>query len=67
MKIKPGQSLVYEVERDRVVLHPHPGVLASFGSLRKAKGKGRPVDFQKARAAARDEWAGHAGREGAGK
>lgn len=63
LKIKPGQSLVYEVEGDRVVLHSHPGVLASFGSLKKAKGKGRP-DFQKARAAARDEWAEHVEREG---
>jgi AbrB family looped-hinge helix DNA binding protein len=63
LKIKPGQSLVYEVEGDRVVLHAHPGVLASFGSLKKPKGKGRP-DFQEARAAARDEWAEHAEREG---
>lgn len=66
LNVKPGQSLVYEVVGDRVVLHSHPGVLASFGALRK-KNKGRPPDFEKARAAAREEWAGHAGREGAGK
>jgi AbrB family looped-hinge helix DNA binding protein len=62
--IQPGQSLIYEVEGDRVVMHSHPGVLASFGSLKKAEGKGRVENFQKARAAARDEWAGHAEREG---
>lgn len=65
LKVKPGQSLVYEVEGDRVVLHAHPGVLASFGALKKKKG-GRPADFKKARAAARREWADHAGQEGAG-
>lgn len=64
LKIQPGQSLVYEVEGDRVIMFSHPGVLASFGSLKKAKGKGRAEDFQMARAAARDEWAGHAEREG---
>lgn len=47
-----------------MVLHYHPGVLASFGSLKKAKRKGRTKDFQKARAAAREEWAEHAVREG---
>ncbi len=64
LNVKPGQSLVYEVEGDRVVLHSHPGVLASFGALKK-KDKGRPPDFKKARAATREEWAGHAEREGA--
>ncbi len=64
LKVKPGQSLVYEIEEDRVVIHSHPGVLASFGSLKKPKSKKRPETFQKARAAARDDWAGQAAREG---
>jgi bifunctional DNA-binding transcriptional regulator/antitoxin component of YhaV-PrlF toxin-antitoxin module len=63
LKIEPGQSLVYEVEGDRVVLHSHPGVLASFGTLKKRGARG-PGDFAKARAGAREEWADHAGREG---
>lgn len=63
LNVKPGQSLVYEVEGGRVVLHSHPGVLASFGALRKNE-KGSPKDFEEARADAREEWARHAEREG---
>ena len=63
LKVKPGQSLVYEFEGDKVVLHSHPGVLASFGTLKKRGGE-RSGDFKKARAAAREEWADHAEREG---
>ncbi len=59
LRVKPGESLVYEVDGERVVLHAHPGVLASFGVL-KRKGKGKAVDFEKARSEARKEWATHA-------
>ncbi len=63
LRIKPGQRLVYEVEGDKVVLHSHPGALASFGTLKK-RGGVRQGDFKKARTAAREDWADHAEREG---
>ena len=61
--VKPGESLVYEVDGERVVLHAHPGVLGSFGVL-KRKGKRQAVDFEQARSEARKEWAAHAEGEG---
>ncbi len=63
LKIKPGQSLVYKVEGDNVVLHSHPGVLASFGTLKKTRGK-HPADYKKARAAARETWTEHVEQDG---
>lgn len=56
LKVEPGQSLVYELEGDKVILHSHPGVLASFGTLKKGVKK-RAVDFKKARASTRKDWA----------
>ena len=63
LHLQPGQSLVYEIEADRVIVRGHPGVLASFGAL-KGKGKASGVDFSKARQLSRDEWVEEAGKEG---
>jgi bifunctional DNA-binding transcriptional regulator/antitoxin component of YhaV-PrlF toxin-antitoxin module len=64
LRVKPGQSLVYELDGDRVVLRSHPGVLGSFGAL-KGKRKDRQVDFAAARAAARTDWTAHVEQEDA--
>lgn len=66
LNIKPGQSLVYKLEGDRVLLGCHPGVLASFGALNKNM-RAHSTDFKEARAAAREGWTEHAGMEGVAK
>jgi bifunctional DNA-binding transcriptional regulator/antitoxin component of YhaV-PrlF toxin-antitoxin module len=63
LHLKPGQSLVYDIEADRVVMRAHPGALASYGAL-KGKGKQAPMDFGEARQIAREEWVENVAEEG---
>jgi AbrB family looped-hinge helix DNA binding protein len=62
LQIQPGQSLVYEVREDEVILKAHPGVLASYGSL--SSGKKTEIDLKNARKHAREEWTDHSSYEG---
>lgn len=62
LHLEAGQSLVYEIEGDKVLLRAHPGLLASFGALR---GKGnRVIDHDAALRAAREGHAAHVAQEG---
>jgi bifunctional DNA-binding transcriptional regulator/antitoxin component of YhaV-PrlF toxin-antitoxin module len=60
---EPGQKLVYEIHEDSIRIKIHPGVMNSFGSLKKA-GVPSKTTWAEARQAARDEWADHAEAEG---
>jgi len=64
LKLESGQRLVYEIEEDKVVLRSDPGLLASFGVLKRADHPARSVDFRQSRAAAREEWTEQAEQEG---
>ena len=63
LHIEPGQSLVYEIRQDAIVLRAHPGALASFGAL-GGKGRAGSADFGQARREAREAWTEHAAGEG---
>lgn len=63
LQVKPGQSLVYELQGDRVLIRSAPGVLASFGALKRDGTEGA-ICYEAARAEAREQWAAHAGQEG---
>lgn len=63
LRVGPGQKLVYEILDESVLIRVHPGVMNSFGSLKKA-GVPSKATWAEARQTARDEWADHAGAEG---
>jgi antitoxin PrlF len=63
LHLEAGQKLVYEILDGSVIIRPHPGVMASFGSL-KRPGAPPVGSWKSARAKAREEWAEHAGVEG---
>ena len=62
LSVEAGQSLVYEVTEDGVLLRAHPGAMASFGALNsKAASK---QTYAQARAQAREDWVEHVAEEG---
>lgn len=63
LHLEAGQKLVYEILDGSVIIRPHPGVMASFGSL-KRPGAPPVGNWKSARAKAREEWADHASGEG---
>lgn len=50
LRIKPGDTLEYEVDGDRVTIRVHPGVRSLKGALASKKGKG--MSFAEIREAA---------------
>ena len=62
LQIEAGQSLVYEVTDDGVILRAHPGAMASFGALKTNAAKS--VDYDQARRDAREDWVEHVAEEG---
>jgi len=63
LHIEAGQSLIYEIRRDAIMLRAHPGALASFAAL-GGRGRVGSADFVQARKEAREAWTGHAAGEG---
>jgi bifunctional DNA-binding transcriptional regulator/antitoxin component of YhaV-PrlF toxin-antitoxin module len=63
---KPGQKLVYKIHKDSVQIQIHPGVMDSFGSLKKPGGLSNTA-WNDVRQTVRDEWADHAAKEGLSK
>jgi len=63
LHVGPGQSLVYEIGQDAIVLRAHPGALASFAAL-GGNGRAGSADFGQARSEAREAWTEHAAGEG---
>ncbi|MGJ8649891.1 MAG: AbrB/MazE/SpoVT family DNA-binding domain-containing protein [Opitutaceae bacterium] len=62
LHVEAGQSLVYEVTKDGVIIRAHPGAMASFGTLKTKKSN--TVDYDQARKAAREDWVEHVAEEG---
>ena len=62
LQVKAGQTLVYEVTNAGVILRAHPGAMASFGALKPKQSK--PVDYDQARRAAREDWVEQVAEEG---
>lgn len=58
-----GRKLVYEIHDDSVTIKLHPGVMASFGSLKVSK-EASEMDWKEVRESSREEWAEHAAKEG---
>lgn len=54
LRLETGQSLVYEIKGDTVVIRPHSGASASFGALKRSAGQ--PVNYTDARREARADW-----------
>ena len=63
LHLEAGRKLIYEIHGDSVTIKPHPGVMASFSSLKGNK-KGPKVDAKVAIATAKEAWAAHAAKEG---
>lgn len=62
LHLETGQSLVYEVTDDGVVIRAHPGAMALFGVL-KPEGKAAPT-YDQERRAAREDWVDRVAEEG---
>jgi len=62
LSVEAGQSLVYEVTADGVLLRAHPGAMASFGAL-NSKAASKPT-YAQVRAQAREDWVEHVAEEG---
>ena len=58
-----GRKLVYEIHDGSVTIKLHPGVMASFASLKISK-EAAEMDWKKVREEAREEWAESAAKEG---
>lgn len=56
LDLKAGDRIIYEIQGDSVVVRPHSGAMAVFGSLKPPADK-KDVPFKEARAVARDAWA----------
>ena len=63
LHLETGRKLIYEIHGDSVTIKLHPGVMASFGSLKGNK-IGPKVDAKVAIATAKEAWATHAAKEG---
>ncbi len=63
LHLETGRKLIYEIHGDSVTIKLHPGVMASFGSLKGHK-IGPKVDAKAAIPSAKEEWAAHAAKEG---
>jgi AbrB family looped-hinge helix DNA binding protein len=53
LQLKAGDRILYEIKGDTVVIRPHPGAMAVFGSLKPAGDKAG-VPFAEARQKARE-------------
>lgn len=62
LRVEAGQSLVYEVTKDGVILRAHPGSAASFGALKLKKSQ--PVSYEQERQSAREDWVEQVAEEG---
>lgn len=62
LQIEAGQSLVYEITDDGIVLRAHPGAMASFGALKPKKLKS--VTYEQVRKDAREDWIEQVAEEG---
>lgn len=62
LQVEAGQSLVYEVTEDGVIIRAHPGAMASFGAL-KSKIR-QPVSYDQERQSAREDWVEQVAEEG---
>ncbi len=63
LHLKTGDKILYEIQGDSVVIRPHPGVMAVFGSLKPPAGKDG-VPFVEARAKSRKVRIAEAARKG---
>lgn len=54
LRLKAGDRILYEIKGDTVVIRPHPGAMAVFGSLKAPEGKAG-VPLAEARQSARQE------------
>ena len=61
LQVESGQSLVYEVTEDGVLIRAHPGAMASFGVL---KPKSTSSSYDQERRAAREDWIDQVAEEG---
>ena len=62
LHLKTGQSIVYEVTDEGVLIRAHPGAMASFGALKPKKPS--TLNYNEARKEAREEWVEHVAEEG---
>ncbi len=63
LRISSGRRLIYDIKGDRVIVRAHPGIMASFGSLKSYAPKTN-TPWEEIRNAAHEEWADHAAKEG---
>lgn len=54
LRLKAGDRILYQIKGDTVVIRPHPGAMAVFGSL-KPSGDKAGVPFAVARQTAREK------------
>lgn len=54
LQLKAGDRILYEIKGDSVVIRPHPGAMAVFGSLKPSADKAG-VPFAEARQTAREK------------
>lgn len=54
LHLKAGDRILYKIEGDSVVIRPHPGAMAVFGSLKPSAEKAG-VPFAEARQTAREK------------
>lgn len=54
LRLKAGDRILYEIKGDSVVIRPHPGAMAVFGSLKLSADKAG-VSFAEARQIAREK------------
>ncbi len=54
LQLKAGDRILYEIKGDSVIIRPHPGAMAVFGSL-KPSGDKAGVSFADARLGAREK------------
>lgn len=54
LRLKAGDRILYEIKGDSVVIRPHPGAMAVFGSLKPSADKAS-VPFAEARQTAREK------------
>jgi bifunctional DNA-binding transcriptional regulator/antitoxin component of YhaV-PrlF toxin-antitoxin module len=62
LRVEAGQSLVYDIRAEGVILRAHPGSSASYGAL-KGK-KTASVGYEEERRSAREDWVDQVAEEG---
>lgn len=62
LHLEAGRKLVYEIHGDFVTIKPHPGVMASFGSVKISK-EASEMGWKQVRESSREERADKATRE----